>query len=101
MGVSAGANCLSLYAGVRGMKRMCFVKMSFFSSSSSSSSSRIGTACRFLALAAISNPFQIFATLGKKLKSDFVSRHVYDPFFGKKSKKRRKKNFMLLSFMIP
>ncbi len=57
VGVSAGANCMCLYAGTA------------------------GKACRLTALAAISNPFQIYATLGVKLKQDFVSRNVYDPFF--------------------
>ena len=57
LGVSAGANSLCLYA------------------------SATGRACRLSAVAAISNPFQIFATLGVKLKSDLVGRLVYDPFF--------------------
>ncbi len=73
LGVSAGANCLCLYAGATGAK------------------------CRLSALASISNPFQIYATLGVKLKSDFVSKHVYDPFFVPKRRAVVKRHSELFS----
>ena len=73
LGVSAGGNALALYAGARGRE------------------------CRIKALASISNPFQIFATLGVKLKSDFVSRNVYDPFFVPKRRAVVKRHSELFS----